>query len=801
MYERQIELEREMGRLGYDMYMSRNEKTALSNTKPGKKFINMHIEGVTHLINEWRQDISKGKAKHSITISKLVDSLEAETIAFIALKICINSVSRATTGQEAADTIGKCLECEITYRRFKQNDPKAFEYAMERVKPSTNARYIRRSLIHSANRVDTYNYRWSPKDQQRLGYRFMEMCITATGLFYLDTLYVHGRATRTLLLATPTLIDWLKQSNHKCALLSPVWFPMVSKPLPWTNIYDGGYYTTKVPLVKSRNHAYLGKLNNTDLSQVLSAVNGLQNSAWKINTQVLKVAEECWKLGGGLAGMPKADGEEIPPKPIDIDTNLEARKEWSRKKAATLRENQRLISKIVKTSQQLQIASRFSGGEELYFPYQLDWRGRAYPIPNFVNPQSDDLGKALLCFHQGKPLGSEGWKWLAIHLANSFGVDKVSFQERIKWTLEHSDLICDSALNPLDGKRFWLENKDDPWIFLAACFEWLGYCIQGEDYVSHINVQLDGAANGLQNFSAMLRDEVGGIATALVPSDKPSDIYSLVVDRAVVLLREDLEDEDKSKLASFWLTRLNRGLTKRNTMTMPYGVTLYGMKDQLIEEIEDQISSGKLSWDETIKKFEACSYLASIMKQSIGQTVVAAKEAMDWLREAARVASENGLPITWTTPVGFFVQQDYRKSIANSLNVWFMGKRQQVTLSAKGEKMDKRKQVQGLAPNFVHSMDAAHMMRTVNKCLEEGITEFAFIHDSYGTHAAEVGTMAYLLRDAFIEQYTLPVLEDFRETLIDQLGRDSELAKRIPELPPRGNLNLEDVRDSDYFFC
>lgn len=41
-------------------------------------------------------------------------------------------------------------------------------------------------------------------------------------------------------------------------------------------------------------------------------------------------------------------------------------------------------------------------------------------------------------------------RWLKIHLANLYGYDKASFDERLQWTMEHLDDIYDSAINPLE---------------------------------------------------------------------------------------------------------------------------------------------------------------------------------------------------------------------------------------------------------------------------------------------------------------------------------------------------------------
>jgi DNA-directed RNA polymerase len=71
--------------------------------------------------------------------------------------------------------------------------------------------------------------------------------------------------------------------------------------------------------------------------------------------------------------------------------------------------------------------------------------------------------------------------------------------------------------------------------------------------------------------------------------------------------------------------------------------------------------------------------------------------------------------------------------------------------------------------------------------------------DSYGTHACDTDTLAECLREAFIEQYSQDVLENFRKEVLDQLP--VELRAEVPPVPPKGTLDLEAVKESRYFFA
>jgi DNA-directed RNA polymerase len=310
----------------------------------------------------------------------------------------------------------------------------------------------------------------------------------------------------------------------------------------------------------------------------------------------------------------------------------------------------------------------------------------------------------------------------------------------------------------------------------------------GEEYVSHLPIALDGSCNGLQNFSAMLRDSIGGAATNLIPQAKPADIYTQVMNMAAERIKKEAEAGNPH--AAVWDGRLTRNIVKRPVMTLPYGVTKSGMRNQIVEQMKKDGSDD--SW-------ESAQYLADVLWECIGLVVVAAREAMDWLKAAAKVAAKGDMPVSWTTPAGFPVLQEYRETIGTRAQTHVGGRKMDITVSVEGTKLDSRRQALGISPNFVHSCDASHMMLTVCTAVDNGLSSFAMIHDSYGTHAADTGILAASLRAAFIEQYTREVLTDFRDELASQLP--AEIATELPQLPPCGDLDLSLVEGSAYFFA
>jgi DNA-directed RNA polymerase len=110
----------------------------------------------------------------------------------------------------------------------------------------------------------------------------------------------------------------------------------------------------------------------------------------------------------------------------------------------------------------LGVAETYCNEERFYFPHNLDFRGRAYPIPPHLNHIGADLARGLLLFAEGKPIGAEGLDWLKIHLSNCVGFDKAPFDARVKFVESNLEKIFDSADRPLAGQRWWLK-ADAPW--------------------------------------------------------------------------------------------------------------------------------------------------------------------------------------------------------------------------------------------------------------------------------------------------------------------------------------------------
>lgn len=550
---------------------------------------------------------------------------------------------------------------------------------------------------------------------------------------------------------------------------------------------------------------YLNRLSKHDMSLEYKCLNGLQDTAWKINVPVFEVIRKVWDSGESWGDLPAKHNLPLEEYPFSVspqelsDEDKIRFKAWSRRRGAVHIFNAQTMSKRVQVERSLQMAEEFIKYPEFYYIWQSDFRGRKYPMSSFMTPQSADYSKALLTFAKGVPINNkEELMWLLIHGANVYGNDKVPITERVNWAWNNVENVKATAADPL-GFRWWTE-FDKPFQGLAWIFEFNGFLEHGYGFPSHLPCQADGSANGLQHLSAMLRDERGGKAVNLLPLEKPADIYQDVANETIASVKADLTNEDKEKamLAKLWLEfGIDRSITKRPVMITPYSGTQHACRAYIEETVRDKVAKGKRDvFGDHL--FKATVYLASYVWDAIAGVIISARTAMDFIKDLSMKYTEAGVHMEWITPTGFLVQQQYFDQSDHMIKSKIDGNIIKLKMSKEIPDTVNRKRTRlGSSPNFIHSMDASALTFTVNACLDEGIDSFAMVHDSFGTHSANMIKMSDILREEFVKMYIChDVLKELRDHASNVLGTTD-----LPELPVKGNLNIADVMGSDYFFA
>ncbi|KAF1869267.1 hypothetical protein Lal_00020944 [Lupinus albus] len=542
------------------------------------------------------------------------------------------------------------------------------------------------------------------------------------------------------------------------------YMPMLVPPINWTGFDKGAYlflpsHVMRIHGAKQQREA-VKRAPKSQLEPVYEALDTLGYTKWRINKRVLSVIDQLWANGGRLADL--VDREDIPlPEEPDTEDEGEIRK-WKWKVKAAKKENNERHSQRCDVELKLAVARKMKDEEGFYYPHNLDFRGRAYPMHPYLNHLGSDLCRGILEFAEGRPLGNSGLRWLKVHLANLYagGVDKLCYEGRVAFTENHLDDVFDSADRPLEGRRWWLE-AEDPFQCLAACIN-LSEALRSpspETTVSHMPVHQDGSCNGLQHYAALGRDKLGAAAVNLVGGDQPADVYSGIAARVLEIMKRDAKKDPQTNPnalhARNLLNQVDRKLVKQTVMTSVYGVTYIGARDQIKKRLNERCAI-----EDDSELFSASCYAAKTTLTALEEMFEAARSIMSWLGDCAKIKT--------------------------SLQV--------LSLQRETDKVMVKRQRTAFPPNFVHSLDGSHMMMTALACKRAGLN-FAGVHDSYWTHACDVDEMNRILREKFVELYEAPILEN----LLESFEKSFDTLK-FPALPERGDFDLREVLESPYFF-
>lgn len=746
-----------------------------------QRFLQDYLSPLTDAIKEHQDLIGKQRGKVQVADYPIA-AMDAGDLALVTLMSVLYTLSTSHKNFEL-----KNKEAEATFRRtaMKLGEKVRDEYFNEVDRETSNGDLeltvdLRLRSILMARQSNKWNAArraqeiidaikdpdwWDLQHLIALGGTLIDMAKKTTGLF--EKVYravgVDFEKKSAIVVLTPQGLDWLatKRTKRKEQIMRsgglgiPINLPTIVEPKPWTELRGGGYYKMPAVLVKKNGENYIAdtEYDAEQMPEVLSAVNTLQNTAWRINTPVFRHYMDAWT------------GATV--KKLLTMQRLFLRKGKEDELDRLSSDRIVMIENIIDAAENL-LAGRF------YFPYQLDFRGRIYAIPQTINHQADDFARALIEFDEASAVNDESEYWTAIHLANVFGLNKRTLDKRYAWCNENRKQLEMFVRQPLKELDFWMQ-ADERWGFLAAANAWID--IKNGASESHLPVFIDGRCNGLQHLSAMSRDSRAARAVNVICDGPPEDIYTEVAEKL-----EQLVKEDNGKWSKFWEGKIDRGLVKKPVMSTPYGVTPEGIKRQM-----------RAASIQHKPETQALVYLRDKVIGAIEESMKGPTDVKDWLQKVARKLAKAGKPIIWTTPTGFRVVQDYRKPEFKRLTTKSFSVRYYLPVNGT-RPVNAPRQELGIIANFVHSMDAAHLIKVVNALEAKGISQIAVVHDSYGVHADKVSTMNKIIREEFLKIYREPVLDRFIDEQIDRTGI------KLPRFKEYGDLEIERVLESDYFF-
>lgn len=840
MLSQQLKLESQMKDRGQDRFHKRQQKQKyLSKSESHHQVILNALEVVSKQIRlDIDNEFSKGSGRVFLWATLLKD-IDTDTLAYIGLNEMMDCAGNNSTLTTCVTNIGRRIEAEVWAEDLKEFSKPTYKAIQEKVtKEHSKVRHRLKAAKTIASFKGFTKKKWELKNCVTAAMPIVNAILEFSKVFYIHEEYSKNKTVRHIRIFGD-IQESLNNNQEFMSWQEPMFSAMLIPPRPWESIDTGCYYdealSSLVPLVKDATYDQKQFIKRDfdkaalagELPHYVQAVNALQEVPLVINTRVLELIEWSWDQGKQLGKFPNSRLLEEPQRLDNWKdlTRVEQQRHVSdckkiRQKNDETRCNVIIMDRDLKTAKDLSVYDKF------YLPWNLDSRGRVYPVSAF-NYHRDDHIKSMFSLANGTALCDESDEWLMIHIANlgDFGkVSKKSLEDRVAWFKDNERQILNILIDPQLEYDFWSE-ADKPFQFLAACLEWGSYKVHGNGYLCCIAPALDASNSGCQHYSAASLSEDTGKLVNLVPTEEPQDVYQTLVDKVVLELQSMSQDKsldnNKVKLAIKWLDYgLTRKDLKTNCMTYVYSSVEYGFYQQLfkqiMEDLEDKVLHSKTPMVHPFGSFHeqtiAAKFLAKISYRCVQEVLESAKEGMEFFKECAGALAEDGKPMFWRTPINFPVIQKYTRWDTKKVKVYLYDRvlksKRRSVFSLKADLTDERskplidrkKSRSGISPNVIHSMDSSHLMATVLELKKHGINDFMMIHDSFAVPPKHSWDLFHIVRQTFVNQYDGWCLYDHIYKSTQQQLSDPDKIKDL-KIPKKGSLDLVQVAQSDFCFA
>ena len=792
--KKQLELEASISSISaYNKISKQNkniEKGRESENYYARNIIESGLQKLSKAIQDHIDESLSGKvgvkAVSALFLSQFPD---IDVVSFIAFKVLIDNASQLKTTTSTALKIGQMLEDELRFTKFEEQDPKHFRALKKHTRDTKNEGYKRNLMVYHMNNKGHEFKSWTRGNKLRVGLKLIELIMVKINMVSLVNKRVRNTTT-SYIVFTDRFMKYIRQGRSNRIAAFPIYLPCLDPPREWTSITEGGYYTDrlKTKAIKSSNQDYLNKLQGENLTTSLKALTLASQTAWGVNQFVLETLEYCWEERIEVGSLIDRELAELPTKPLDINTNKEARKEWRYLASLIHDMNAQNMVKRYQILSMIDTAKRYVG-EKFYHVYQFDFTGRMYPLTAHFHPQGNDIARGLHIFSVGSPINTkQDLNWLAIAGANHWGLNKHTYEERLEWAyIEGTDLAEEIYRDPIASVGVWGRAKE-PFQFLAWCKEWCEFQCEGYGYVSHHVCCLDGTNNGYQHIAGLITNKHLANKVNLQNVNQPQDLYKQILD----ILLQLLQSEDSEQAIEWYAVRdkLTRKFIKKPVLMIPYNSTTFGIANYIERYfVNENVFMAK--------NFQNNFYLATLIEQAVKYVTPESYEVLKYLQTTALCFNKENKPITWHSPSGFLVQQNYYVNEVKRVKTKLSNSSVRLSLAEPDTtKIDKRKQAQGFPSNYIHSLDAAHCHLSLVLASKKGHKQFCVIHDCYGSPASELNSFIQCVKQSFFDIYSDNNLDNLYHQTTQQLSDTSKL----PPALDMGDYDVTDVLTAPYIF-
>ena len=390
----------------------------------------------------------------------------------------------------------------------------------------------------------------------------------------------------------------------------------------------------------------------------------------------------------------------------------------------------------------LNIASYMSNYEKFYFIYDLDYRGRIYPLQEYLNYQGNLLARSLIQWFNAKEKVDS---WLKI--AN------ISLYEGVLGKT-YEDLLLKYKKNmsswEFENWEDYIKEAKEPILWLNLFFE-LSYNTTNMTY--HI-IWFDATCSGSQLISLLVNEDtyLKYLNLTVEGSNKIYDYYTFIYEQYGKI--KNIDD------------KYARKIVKKTIMTVNYGLSRIGCHRKIFPLLKEykyckDWKDYKENWQVEINKFYTfITQLPLVMK-------------LQYLQEIWNYFADNNMIYQFVVGEhGIMVDNENNIFMQNKMLKDYIFKVKTITykkyyknlsiysktskMKEKGYKylwhhnrIDKREQKRKIKANIIHMLDAVWNILICEKFKHN----IATIHDCHGIHTKDIDEYFIIVKDVLITMF------------------------------------------------